>query len=186
MRLTVCLSVSPPPWLSNTHDIQYSQCWSLFLYCYTSEPRWNHIKEAIMIFCEKYFRALTIEWEKSLGGGEFRTPVAGTFVTQTQDQKADERLYKSTLPDMGCAVPWYSLVLGTCCTQWYWVLVVVFATWYMWYSMVHGTYGARRCWVVLNGVATAHFFSTVDLEPHHDTVLCHVQGLQMQRTTPFS
>ena len=72
----------------------------------------------------------------------------------------------------------YSVVLGTC--------VVVFATWYLWYSMVHGTYGVRRCWVVLKGVTTVHFLSTVDLEPHHDTVLCHVQGLQMLRTTPFS
>ena len=100
--------------------------------------------------------------------------MAGTFVTQTQDQKADERLYKSTLPDMGSAVPLNSLVLSISGTHWYWVLVVVFATWYLWYSVVLGTYGAQRCWVVLNGVTTAHFLSTVDLEPHHDTMLCHV------------
>ena len=66
-------------------------------------------------------------------------------MTQTQDQKADERLYKSTLPDMGCAVPWYSLVLGTSGTQWYWVLVVLSGTGYLCGSLCY------LVLVVLNG-----------------------------------
>ena len=59
-------------------------------------------------------------------------------MTQTQDQKADERLYKSTLPDMGCAVPWNSLVLGTSGTQWYLVLVVLNFAGYLWCTEVLG------------------------------------------------
>ena len=74
-------------------------------------------------------------------------------MTQTQDQKADERLYKSTLPDMGCAVPWNSLVLGTSGTLWYWVFVVLSGTGYLLYLVVLSTCGSL-CYlvlVVLNG-----------------------------------
>ena len=112
--LSVCLSHLLPDCLTPT----IFSILNAGVFFYTAKqvnPDRTISKRQSWFFCEKYFRALTIEWEKSLGGGEFRTPVAGTFVTQTQDQKADERLYKSTLPDMGCAVPWH-MVLGTCCT----------------------------------------------------------------------